>query len=299
MYKNSKNLFKSVIRDFEPPSEWKDFVYLSSDCRERFLTVSDIPELETQQFFMAGLAELKGGYLVERDCVDVHTLLFTVEGEGKLTTQKAEIVLQQNSLCVLPAKQPFRFELNKPDGHWKMAWVILSDTFKWKPLASLGQTVIPFTDTEPVWALMTLIHSEIGGRPAYRKLLCSELSSLLTGIEATPVTSSSRVQALFNEVGAQLHLSWTVKEIANRAFLSEEQLNRVCKSLYASSPQKKLIALRMQKAADLLHNKEWSITMIAQRLGYKDPYNFTHRFKAYYGCSPRDYRKIINQKRES
>lgn len=299
MYKESKNLFKSVISDFTPPSVWRDFVYLSSECRERFLTVSDIPELITQQFFMAGLAELQGGYLVERDSVDVHTLLFTVEGEGKLTTATSEVILKQNSLCVLPAKTPFRFELNRADGNWKMAWVLLSDTVKWKQIANLGQSVVPFSDSEVIWALMTLLHSEIDGRPAYRKLLCSEMSSLLTGVEATPLTSSARVQALFNEVGAQLHLRWTVKQIADKAFLSEEQLNRVCKTLYASSPQKKLIALRMQKAADLLHNKEWSITMIAQRLGYKDPYNFTHRFKAFYGCSPRDYRKTIIQQRES
>ncbi|MFC1235409.1 helix-turn-helix transcriptional regulator [Vibrio sp. F74] len=299
MSKKSINLFKSVISDFEPPVEWKDFVYLSPECRERFLTVSDIPELSTQHFFMAGLAELKGGYLVERDSVDVHTLLFTIEGEGKLTTATSEVVLKQNTLTVLPALTPFRFELNKPDGQWKMVWVLLNNKEKWIQIAKLGQSVIPFKDAELVWALMTLLHSEIEGRPAYRKLICSEISSFLTGVESKPFNSTARVQALFNEVGAQLHLPWTVKEMANRTFLSEEQLNRVCKSLYARSPQKKLIALRMQKAADLLHNREWSITMIAQRLGYKDPYNFTHRFKVFYGCSPRDYRKRIHQQRES
>lgn len=31
--------------------------------------------------------------------------------------------------------------------------------------------------------------------------------------------------------------------------------------------------------------------MIALRLGYQDPNNFTHRFRKYYGMSPREYRQ--------
>jgi len=295
MFKGSEYLLKSVISDFIPPEKWNDHVYLSPSCRERFLTVSDIPELATERFFMAGLAELQGGYLVERSGVDVHTLLFTTEGEGKLTTPTSELLLKRNTLCILPANTSFRFELNQPDEQWKMAWALLNVDDKWQRIASLGQTVIPFLKTELVWSLMTLIHSEINGRAAYRKLLSSEMSSLLTGVEANPNTSAARVQTVFNEIAAQLHLEWSVKCIAQRVYLSEEQLNRICKTLYSFSPQKKLIALRMEKAADLLHNREWTITMIAQRLGYKDPYNFTHRFKAYYGCSPREYRKKINR----
>ncbi|MDW1982431.1 helix-turn-helix domain-containing protein, partial [Vibrio sp. Vb0304] len=50
---------------------------------------------------------------------------------------------------------------------------------------------------------------------------------------------------------------------------------------------------RMHKAADLLQYRAWSIAMIANRLGYRDPYNFTHRFKKFYGISPTRYRKQL------
>lgn len=112
--------------------------------------------------------------------------------------------------------------------------------------------------------------------------------------DLTPLSytrSVSRVHTLFNEVESQLQQSWTVKEMAAKCFISEEQLNRICKDLYQMSPRSRFIHLRMEKAADLLLYREWTITMIAQRLGYKDLYNFTLRFRKHFGCSPSGYRK--------
>lgn len=291
MFKNSKNLFESVISDFEPPEVWRDHTYLAPACKERFLTLSEIPELESEGFFMAGLSELKDGYEVERVGANVHTLIFTLDGEGQLTTSNTCIPLKPNTLAILPACIPFRFELPKDKTKWKMVWILLPDTNKWGSMPKFGQSVVPFRECEQVWSLLVLLHSEIGSRNSYRKLLVSELSRLLTGVEAKPMTSVMRVQALFNEVESQLQMPWTIKEMAARCYISEEQFNRVTKSLFDCSPRSKLISLRMDKAVDLLHHQDWTVGMIAQRLGYNDPYNFTHRFKAHFGCSPREYRK--------
>ena len=291
MFEKNENLFESVIDDFVPPKEWRDDVYLSDACKERFLTVSEIPEIANDGFYMSGLAELREGYVVERNNPGLHTLIFTVEGEGMLTTPKTRVTLAQNSLTILPATSCFRFEIKDPNIEWKMAWLLLPEREQWREIEEMGQVVIPFYQCEQVWSLMTLLHSEINGRPSYRKLLSSELSRLLTGVEVKPSHSTMRVQSLFNQIESQLHLPWTIKEIAEKCFLSEEQLNRISKSLFGCSPRSRLITLRMEKAADLLQYQNWTITMIANRLGYKDPYNFTHRFRKYYGCSPREYRK--------
>ncbi|PJC87455.1 AraC family transcriptional regulator [Vibrio sp. HA2012] len=294
MFKKSENMCKSVIDGFEPPKEWRDHVYLSDTCKERFLTLSDIPELEGDGFSVAGLSELSKGYRVERNGVDVHSLLFTVEGEGLLTTPFGQTTITPNSLTILPAESCFRFEIKDPSVEWKMVWMLLPPAEKWHEIAGMGQVVIPFFQCEQVWSLMVLLYSEINGRPGYRKLLISELLRLLTGMEAQPLNSTIRVQTLFNEVESQLHLPWTVKIMAEQCFLSEEQLNRISKTLFGCSPRARLIALRMEKAVDLLRYQDWSISMVATRLGYKDPYNFTHRFRKYYGCSPREYRKRLH-----
>ncbi|MEZ9231347.1 helix-turn-helix transcriptional regulator [Vibrio amylolyticus] len=291
MLESNQNLFESVIDLDHTKNSWQDQVFLAEKCRERFLGLSEIPEFESMGFFLAGMADLSDGYIVERESVGVHTILVTVEGEGLLTLANRRQTIPANSLVVLPADQPFRFELGEKVNNWRMVWLLLSPHEKWQPLVDEGQRVQQFRQCEQVWSLMSLLHYEIAGRASYRKLLTSELSRLLSKVESSPSNSLMRVQSVWNQIESQLHLPWSVKQIAKQCFLSEEQLNRLSKSLYEQTPQERLIHLRMEKAAELLHHQEWSVTMIAQRLGYKDPYAFSHRFKRYFGVSPRAYKK--------
>ena len=297
MLENPENLCESVTVGFpmeQPKTEWTEVVYLAKACKERFLTRSDLPELADNGFLMAGLAELAEGYEIERPTTTDHTLLLTQEGMGLLTTRERQYRLLPNTLTILPAGLPFRFELADKRRGWKMAWVLLEPSDKWLPLVSDGQRVEHSHICEQVWSVMNLLHSEVGGRASYRKLFASELSRLMLGSASlAPSSSVLRVQSVFNDIESQLHLNWTVKGIAKQCFLSTEQLNRITKQLYQSSTQQRLIQLRMEKAVDLLHYREWTVGMVAQRLGYNDPFNFTHRFRQYHGCSPREYRKQL------
>ncbi|EGR2302222.1 TPA: helix-turn-helix transcriptional regulator [Vibrio parahaemolyticus] len=293
MFENRQNLCESVIGQFSPQHEWHDDVYLAPACKERFLTLTEIPEWQRADIFMAGLAELHNGYHVERDKVGVHTLLFTLEGGGVLITPNCVKEIEPYTLTILPVDTCFRFEINPRLGSWKMVWLLPQNAPAWHHLNDLGQCVIPFCGSEQIWSLMTLLYNEIGGRSGFRQLLISEVQRLVKSVETPISTSLSRVQTLFNEIEGQLHLPWTVSEMAKRCFISEEQLNRLSKQLFNMSPRSKLIELRMHKAADLLQYRAWSIAMIANRLGYRDPYNFTHRFKKFYGISPTRYRKQL------
>ncbi|MCX2789004.1 AraC family transcriptional regulator [Vibrio sp. Sgm 5] len=293
MCEKPQNLCKSVIEQFAIKTEWRDDVHLAPACKERFLTLTEIPEWKRANIFMAGLAELRDGYHVERDKVGVHTLLFTIEGGGVLITPGFVKEIEPYTLTILPVDTCFRFEMNPSKGLWKMVWLLPQNTEAWQHLSDLGQTVLPFRGSEQVWSLMTLLYNEIGGRTGFRQLLISEVQRLVKSVETPISTSLSRVQTLFNEVEGQLHLPWTIAEMAKQCFISEEQFNRLSKQLFNMSPRSKLIELRMHKAADLLQYPAWSVAMIANRLGYRDPYNFTHRFKKFYGTSPTRYRKRL------
>ena len=293
MFKKQQNLCKSVIDQMKPKNVWQDEVFLAETCKERFLTVEDIPEMKRSGVFMGGMAKLYDQYWVERERVNVHTLIFTQEGGGILTTPDYVQEISPYTLVVLPAGSAFRFELDPQHNFWKMAWMLLPDTDQWKHIADLGQSIVPFSECEQVWSLMNLIYFEIGGRASYRKLLVSEIVRMLTGFEPKSTSTTARIQALYNEIESSLHLPWTVAGMAEQVFVSEEQLNRVTKSLFHMSPRSKLIQLRMEKAASLLKYREWSISMISHRLGYKDPYNFSHRFKKHFGLSPSQYRKRL------
>ena len=293
MFKTDKNLCESVIDSKKNRRVWKDDVFLAPQCKERFLTGSDIPELVEQHIFMAGLADLNMGYRVERQQPEEHTLLLSIGGRGRLTTAQHVIDIHADSITVLPARQPFRFELHPESEHWKMAWVLLSDCQHWQMIVSMGQVVIESDAAESIYAALNLLHGEIHGRQSFRRLMISEVVKRLSGVDFTAREAPLRVMSIFNVVESQLHHDWTISEIARRAYLSEEQLNRVSKKLYDKTPREYLISLRMNKASDLLKTKEWSVKMIASRLGYQDANNFTHRFTKYFGISPSLYRKTF------
>lgn len=271
--------------------DWVDEVYLASECEERFLVRSDISEMKQYDIFMAGLAHLKQNYRVGRVNPEVHTVLVTLDGAGILTVDQGRHEILANTITILPSGQPFRIELANPQQPWKMVWLLLNDTLSWKNLSKINGPVIHFDGCESIWSLASLLHREIGGRSAFRTMMLSELVKVLSDVNSNISDTHMRVLSVFNSVESQLHLDWKISTIAERSFISVEQLNRVVKQLVGMSPRDYIVALRMKKAVDLLSNKDWSIAMIALRLGYQDPNNFTHRFKKFYGLSPRDYRQ--------
>ncbi|CAH8236825.1 helix-turn-helix domain-containing protein [Vibrio aestuarianus] len=291
MFQTNKNLCKSVIRDAaQLPRKWKDDVFLAPECQERFLVLSDIPEMKQFDIFMAGLAKLNNGYGVERVSPEVHTVLITLDGGGVLHTPESIVEISVNTITFLPAGKPFRFELNDQSKSWDMVWILLNDVERWTNMRKSFRSVLNFDAAESVWSLVSLIYNEIGGRAAFRKMMLSELVKILSNVEIDVSDTQMRVLSMLNTIESQLHLDWNVADIAASVFLSTEQLNRVVKQIVGMTPRDYLIHLRMSKAADLLGNKDWSVKMIALRLGYQDPNNFTHRFRKFYGMSPRRYR---------
>ena len=53
---------------------------------------------------------------------------------------------------------------------------------------------------------------------------------------------------------------------------------------------KYLVALRMEKAMELLKYKTDKIIEISEQVGYNEVYYFSHSFKKYTGYSPKEYR---------
>ncbi|WP_413479292.1 hypothetical protein [Vibrio hibernica] len=88
MFEFRENLCESVIEQNLSQRDWQDKIYLADSCKERFIVQSELSELGTEGITMAGLAELSDGYIVERKHPEIHTLLFTQEGGGRLLTKQ-------------------------------------------------------------------------------------------------------------------------------------------------------------------------------------------------------------------
>jgi AraC-like DNA-binding protein len=81
----------------------------------------------------------------------------------------------------------------------------------------------------------------------------------------------------------------SIKEIADKSFISEVYFRRLFKKEYGISPQKYIVNLRIQNAIGLISAGYYSLKEIAYMSGYKDYKYFSVEFKKKMGVSPSEY----------
>lgn len=81
----------------------------------------------------------------------------------------------------------------------------------------------------------------------------------------------------------------SISEIADRSFVSEVYFRKLFKDEYGTSPQKYIIRLRIQYAAELILTGYYSLKEIALMSGYTDYKYFSTEFKRQTGISPSSY----------
>jgi AraC-like DNA-binding protein len=271
---------------------FKDRVSMHDSCRERFITQQQIAGLHEQEIHMAGLADMREQYLVERKGPSMHTLLFTVQGEGVLETLDETQPLLASSLAVLPAGKPFRFSIGQHCKHWQMAWLLLDVKKLWLGSPLNEQKVVASEYAESVWALLSLMiaaHCNPVKQGVWLNELAASLESALL-LGAGQNTAQQRVKSAFEQASLQLHQRWSVKDIATMSYLSEAHLNRITIKLFNRSAYQHLLFLRMEKAKELLRHSQWGLAIIATHLGYCDAYSFSKSFSQAVGCSPKAFR---------
>lgn len=86
-------------------------------------------------------------------------------------------------------------------------------------------------------------------------------------------------------------------EIAGVFFLNTSYLSTLFREKTGMTMKTYIEAVRMEKAKQMMPNKELSITEIAAYTGYSDPNYFSKVFRKYTGMSPRGYRDEIEVER--
>lgn len=81
-----------------------------------------------------------------------------------------------------------------------------------------------------------------------------------------------------------------VDELARRLGVSRNTLNRRFQQEYGITPGKKIRAIRVQQAKQMLVNSDHSVTKVAELCGFPEPANFVNFFRREVGQTPNEYR---------
>lgn len=91
--------------------------------------------------------------------------------------------------------------------------------------------------------------------------------------------------------GEDLFLS--VEALAAEAKLSRIYYGRCFKQITKETPNQFLIRQRIERACMLLRDTDWTIEVLAERIGYNDVYFFCRQFKQIMQMTPRQYRQSM------
>jgi transcriptional regulator GlxA family with amidase domain len=104
----------------------------------------------------------------------------------------------------------------------------------------------------------------------------------------------SPIGQLIDFIRGNLTQKISMKELSNKACMSNATLYRYIKRETGMSPVELLLRERIRHAKHLLKNQSLLITEIAFASGFDDANYFTRVFKKMEGLSPRQYQKMAS-----
>jgi AraC-like DNA-binding protein len=269
--------------------QWQDLLELGSKCQELFVDTKRVPEIESLGIQMSGISTMLGSFCLERANPNNHTLLYTIEGTGQVTTPYGTEIIEEQTLTVLPAGEPFNMTLNSQK--WKLVWFNVNDTAHWRNVCDGQPLNQQSQQCQSIYHALSLIYHE----PS-QLLRAGCLSQLVYYLNESldPLVAASqgqrRLEGLFLHVEQQLQLAWSIEQLCTLAYDSAPHLHRLCQLQYGRSPMQQVIFLRIERAKYLLRYSDFSVSHIAERVGYQEVSNFSKRFNKSVGQSPKQYR---------
>jgi AraC-like DNA-binding protein len=270
----------------------KDILDIGPDCYERFIDLDILGEIKHLEITLAGCSNLSGRYCVARTAPLEHTLFYTLNGQGKLTTIDKEYTLVPNTLAILPTKQSF--EVSLAGQQWDIIWLNLANTKRWQHIALEQALVISDQKLDALHFAMELLYSETNAtlREGVLPILSFYLNATLRGDNQNK--TNNRLHNLFQDIEKRLQYDWTIEAMCEQLHYSPPHLHRLCQAQYGKSPIQKLIHLRIERAKSLLLNTQWPVQHIASYVGYTNIFNFSKSFKKLTGISPSEFRRSHN-----
>jgi AraC-like DNA-binding protein len=113
---------------------------------------------------------------------------------------------------------------------------------------------------------------------------------------ASDTAGARRRRALFEEALSLIEVSYhddrlTVDDLSDRIFSSRRQLQRAFAEA-GTSVQECLHAVRMRRAAELLHESSLPVAEVAHSVGYRQPPQFAKAFRRQYALTPSQWRSL-------
>ena len=209
-------------------------------------------------------------------------LHYVVSGKGYFRIEDREYSVTAGSIFVIP---PFVETYYEADSitPWEYIWI----GFDMSNDIEVGfDDVMYLPATQCIFEDMKQCSTKVSGKTEF---LCSKIWQLISYILDKNEDRVDYIKQAISLINSEYMTGLTVQNIADRLGLERTYFSDYFKRQVGESPKRYLLRTRMERAADLLKNYGYSVTVTALSVGYGDVYTFSKMFRRYFGVSPSHY----------
>lgn len=230
-----------------------------------------------------------------------YLLVYVSSGEGYYEIGKKKYVVAENDFFVLPVKYAGALKSSK-EKPWSIYWAYFSgrqagkmvqhlvgneySPRKAKPLVG---RVAQFNDILHHLELMENIENLVYANSRFYSFLCSFRLMVLS------TKKHSKKDGVIQSIEyMREHISdiITLDDLAEVAGLSVSHYCAMFKLKTMQTPMQLYTSMKIQRACQLLQNKNQTIKAISYSLGFFDQYHFSKVFKQVMGVAPKNFRRL-------
>lgn len=237
-----------------------------------------------------GQQKCEGGFSV--DVLRPYWLLhYVVSGKGTFETGNSSYTVLPSQIFVIHPHQTHCYTADK-DNPWHYMWIAFQSDIDLPNL--LGTDVFSAPAASRVF-LDALSASKLDcGKEEFLIAKLWELMSVLMQIENGLIERPNPyVSAAKDFISQNYSKRIKITDIAKALNLDRTYFSTVFKNQTGMSPQEYLMEYRLERAAEMLVDKQGSVAEVAYLSGYGDIVNFSRMFKKHFGTSPSKYRETI------
>lgn len=241
-------------------------------------------------------------YIADRPDGLADYLLLIIRSPAHLKIREQDYYVKENAVILYSKGTPQYFAAHKAD--YINDWV----TFQMneKDLAFCRRKKIPFDtllelpDITKLSRLVALLFEERWSpdnknteesKTLLLRLLLLKLSDICSDMNQSLSPFHMRLKILRSNIKQFPDRDWSIDTVCKTMSISRTYLYVTYKQLFGRSIQEDVTTSRIDRAKHLLTTTNYSITTIADMVGYHSDVHFMHMFKKQTGFSPLQYRR--------
>lgn len=228
-----------------------------------------------------------------------YLLVYVSSGEGRYFINKKIYNVTENDFFVLPVKYAGGLESSQKNP-WSIYWAYFSGTqaskmvqhlvgneYSPKKAKPLVGRIAQFNDILHHLELMENIENLVYANSRFVSFLCSFRLMVLS---ARKYGKKDGVIQSIEYMRENISNMITLEQLAEVAGLSVSHYCAMFKQKTMQTPMQLYTSMKIQRACQLLQNRNQTIKSISYSLGFFDQYHFSKVFKQIMGVSPRNWK---------